>query len=367
MSNPEDIANAGKPRRRSRLFQAAPDRLLVDEWVPNIKLPPPPATELEDEGPSALLDEHGLPVREPEEEPEPERRGPARIYVGQGGLNASGQRAPAPPELQAPEMPDLRLPLGASEPDLDDGEESSSGDLPDLSIDGGGGGWRGFDMGLARASESDLEAPTDPNLRAGGAADEPSALEMPAAEEMPAASPPPAALVSGAVPIPVPEPGPAPVKPPRPTPIAPGAQATPSWARPTPGADRGARRPPEAPPRIRAAAPPRLEPSLASFVPRSLVIAIVVLGIVAMAVWAVRYAGLAGPQSKAPPAGAPAAMEAPTTVDGLVIRPSTPQVEPAAPAPEPSREPEVSPAPESAAVAAPEPAPVARPAPAPKP
>jgi len=72
--------------RRSLLFRSRPDALQVDEWVPNITLPPPPDTPLLEEDPDEQkLDEHGLPEfeDEPEEDPE-ERAGPARIFVGVG-------------------------------------------------------------------------------------------------------------------------------------------------------------------------------------------------------------------------------------------------------------------------------------------
>jgi hypothetical protein len=72
--------------RRSRLFRSRPDALLVDEWVPNITLPPPPDTPLEEEDPATpRLDEHGLPSFEEEPEvPVEARAGPARLFVGMG-------------------------------------------------------------------------------------------------------------------------------------------------------------------------------------------------------------------------------------------------------------------------------------------
>lgn len=59
---------------------------MVEEWVPNITLPPPPDTPLEEEDPAEQrLDEHGLPSFDDEpEEPDVPRSGPARLFVGMG-------------------------------------------------------------------------------------------------------------------------------------------------------------------------------------------------------------------------------------------------------------------------------------------
>jgi hypothetical protein len=98
MSEFDEIGTRPKQARRSRLFRSRPDALLVDEWVPNITLPPPPDTPLLEDDPAELqLDEHGLPElpEEPEEEPEP--AGPARLFVGMGQRGAS---VAPPPESQ---------------------------------------------------------------------------------------------------------------------------------------------------------------------------------------------------------------------------------------------------------------------------
>jgi hypothetical protein len=89
MSSPGQ-PGASKPARRSRLFQQRPDALRVEEWIPNITLPPPPDTPLEEEEDTGLvLDEHGLPQfeEEPERDPE-EHAGPARLFVGMGQRGA---------------------------------------------------------------------------------------------------------------------------------------------------------------------------------------------------------------------------------------------------------------------------------------
>ncbi len=93
MSLPGDLLSP-KPARRSPLFRSRPDRLLVEEWVPNITLPPPPDTPLEEDDPEqARLDEHGLPTfaEEKEEEPGPSSGGPARLFVGMGQRGARVQ------------------------------------------------------------------------------------------------------------------------------------------------------------------------------------------------------------------------------------------------------------------------------------
>jgi hypothetical protein len=133
--------------RRSRLFRSRPDALLVEEWVPNITLPPPPDTPLEEEDPAAqLVDEHGLPSFEDQpEEPEVPRAGPARLFVGMGQrgqpvapLEADGDDDDDDnefvynepdgffvAELRLPRPKDS-LPFRVSEGSVDDDEERSS-------------------------------------------------------------------------------------------------------------------------------------------------------------------------------------------------------------------------------------------------
>ncbi len=126
--------------RRSRLFRGRPDRLLVDEWVPSIALPPPPDTPLEEEEVDDLLDEHGLPTLEAEAEEEV-RTGPARLFVGRGlrGVSltddgewdaAEGIIVTEPDDFFVAELrlptPRDALPFGlASRGDLDAEEEES--------------------------------------------------------------------------------------------------------------------------------------------------------------------------------------------------------------------------------------------------
>jgi hypothetical protein len=96
MSQNGDIPVPSKRARRSRLFRSRPDALLVEEWVPNITLPPPPDAPLEEDDPAeARLDEHGLPRFEDEaEEQGEEQAGPARLFVGMGRRGASVSQAP---------------------------------------------------------------------------------------------------------------------------------------------------------------------------------------------------------------------------------------------------------------------------------
>ncbi len=92
MTPPRDQEPPVRAARRSRLFQARPDALLVEEWVPNITLPPPPDAPLEPDDPEqAQVDEHGLPTFE-DDEPEERLSGPARLFVGMGthGTRVSG-------------------------------------------------------------------------------------------------------------------------------------------------------------------------------------------------------------------------------------------------------------------------------------
>ncbi len=323
---------SSKPRKRSRLFQAKPGALLVEEWVPNITLPPPPQTPLEDDGQEALLDEHGLP--EPlDEEPEEERRGPARIYVGEGTRSP----APAPAPVADVAMPDLALPKG----DLDDDEEEDSlGELPDLSIDGSGQSWQ---EGAPLAEELDHERPTDPGLHSPGS-DPGLEQEQP---EAPTDDAPP--LLS----------------------------TTPSWTPPAPEPparrDTGKPLGSETPPRVRPFKPPppgpRTDEPLQTFLPRSLIIALVVLLLLVILVWFLRKqqdpdldlgAG-ARPGTTEAAAPAPAGPPGPPPEHP----PSEPEVEEAfsiqPTSPEPAAEPEPAAAePEPAAV---EPAPAVLPPP----
>ncbi|MFH1463575.1 MAG: hypothetical protein ABIO70_04240 [Pseudomonadota bacterium] len=138
--------HSDRPGRKSRLFQARPDRLLVDEWVPSIALPAPPPTPLEEAVGEPIVDEHGLP--ELAEEPEESVRvGPARLYVGQGqrpkpasaGEEISPERDYFVAELSLP-RPEDGLPFGfgaqGDEPDpwseelALEGAELSDPDIP---------------------------------------------------------------------------------------------------------------------------------------------------------------------------------------------------------------------------------------------
>jgi hypothetical protein len=85
---PADVGRNSKPTRRSRLFSGRPDALLVEEWVPNISLPPPPDTPLEVDEEEGLFDENGMPTLEAEPEEET-RGGPARLFVGVGQRGAA--------------------------------------------------------------------------------------------------------------------------------------------------------------------------------------------------------------------------------------------------------------------------------------
>jgi hypothetical protein len=360
MTKPPEPTN--RPRKRSRLFQAAPDALFVEEWVPNITLPPPPDAPLEEEEGVVQLDEHGLPERLEEEEPEEERRGPARIYVGKGA--ATKTKVPVVRDelpVSDVELPNLSLP---SAPGLED-EEDSDPSMPDLSIDGTGSNW-----GSMFDSLDDDEDPTDPELKSGDA--EPSADSEPLA--MPAASsaePAPVVPASAAPPVtPAPKlvrPGPATpltAKPDRPRPAAVlEAKPTPSWARSSkspakPAATSVSGAKPE-PPRIRPTKPKPPEPGLGAMVPRIMVIAIVVLVILALVVWITRRPDN-DPVGEHTPASAPAGTPEFTIEPGAMDLAAEPEV---APAPEPEPEPAE---PEPAEPVEPEPAaPEAAPAPAP--
>lgn len=99
-----------RPSKRSRLFQARPDRLLVEEWVPSIALPAPPQTPLEEIPGEPRVDEHGIPEL-PHEPDDTVRVGPARLYVGQGRRPTTQGEAPGGDEAQAGYfVAELRLP-----------------------------------------------------------------------------------------------------------------------------------------------------------------------------------------------------------------------------------------------------------------
>jgi hypothetical protein len=364
-----DDAKESRPRKRSRLFQAAPDALFVDEWVPNITLPPPPDTPLLEDESEVKLDEHGLPARPEEEEPEPERRGPARIFVGRGA-SAEGGSSGAP-ELSASSMPDLRLP-GAGE--LESATDDEDPSMPDLSIDGSGSDWTAM-MG---SLEDDPEDDTDSELEQ--SSDESELLAMPAADPPPVAEPGPKPASALTTP---PEPPPSETasalleRPQRRRERAPSTpRPTPSWTRPSRPMSKATGEPVEASPRIRASQPKPPEPGLGSLVPRSLVIALVVLIILALVVVVARRPGDDAPAS-APAPAEPAApteitlepgaldLEAPAPEPEPVVEPVEP-AEASPPAEEPTAEPEPEPEPEPER-AAPAPAPAPAPSPAPKP
>ncbi len=386
-------APPGRSRKRSRLFQAAPDALYVEEWVPNITLPPPPDAPLEDDEGEVLLDEHGLPERlDDDDEPEEERRGPARIYVGPGTADRSGggQRDELP--VGSADMPSLSIP--------GDEEDDSEPSMPDLSIDGSGSDWGGvFDT-----DDGDDEELTDPEADTDERADAPTPIVMSMPEGLAGSDPQePQADAS--------EPTKVAPKTDMPAPKLDRPRAAPFEARPTPSWSRPKEPEPQPittadPPRIRDPKPPEPrpqaqpkpkpkppEPGIGSLVPRSLIIAFVVLAILVSLVWALRR-----PDSDAPiePPGPP-----PAEQDGpkeLTIQPGAldlgdgpkgpPPSQPAEP-PEPAGEPEPEPAaaapaqpvsnpepvrpapaqaePAPAAAANPEPAPVTRPKPAPAP
>lgn len=370
-------APASRPRKRSRLFQAAPDALFVEEWVPNITLPPPPDAPLEEEEGVVLLDEHGLPVRSgDEEEPEPERRGPARIYVGKGAADTHAksdtQYGMARDELPAGggELPNLELPRQVGESDPEDDSDPS---MPDLSIDGSGSNWGSIFEGL------DDEEPTDPELHSDSesqAGDPSEPMPMPAAagpSESPIAPQPVPAASQ-------PELGPPPPKLDRPGPAAAlDARTTPAWTRPVkPAVEAKPATPPKLePPRIRATQPKPPEPGLGSLVPRSALIALVVLVILIAAVLLLRPRGteLPDPSGPAPADRAatpevtiqPGAMDLSSVTDPDPVPPEpAPVVVEAPPAPEPASppaaaQPAAAPAPAPRA-AAPAPAPTTRPA-----
>ncbi len=375
---------SSRSKKRSRLFQAAPDALFVEEWVPNITLPPPPDEPLlEDDEDGVKLDEHGLPERSDEdEEPEVERTGPARIYVGPGAgkVDVSSRDELPVSEVQ---LPDLSLPRG-DDVDIDDDSDPS---MPDLSIDGSGSDWGSmFD-------KLDDERPTDPELDSG---DEDSVpVPMPAAtrpettDEIPARAAPKAAAAEPEVQTPRVQAGPPRLD--RPKPVALDARASPSWARPSkphhrPSSPEKAK---QEPPRIRPTQPKPPEPGLGALVPRSAIIAVVLLVILVVVVLLLRKQGadpVEGPGAAAPqPAGPPPVVQIePGTMD-LDAAPEAPEpAEEAEPAEEPppagqpeaveepaptpaATQPPENPRPRPAASVAPEPAPEPKPAPEPAP
>jgi hypothetical protein len=96
--------------RRSRLFDAEPDALLVEEWVPLIVLPSPPAgqplsalSDLPDNALSIDGDLEDLDTSLPRladvDEP---RQGPARIYVGAGSPSGQAAARSATPSIAIP-------------------------------------------------------------------------------------------------------------------------------------------------------------------------------------------------------------------------------------------------------------------------
>ncbi len=335
MSKPEGPKES-RPRKRSRLFQAAPDALRVDEWVPNITLPPPPDAPLVEEDDGQLkLDEHGLPEFAEEEEPEPERRGPVRIFVGKGSGSSGGAGGGEGYGVGEVQLPDLSLPRGD---ELDDDEDPS---MPDLSIDGSGSDWG------AMFDKLDDESDTDSSLH-GSDDDEP--MPMPAAAPKLGDSADVGEQPDGSKPPPRGE---------RPRPAAVldnRIQASPNWARPKPSpssrpskAESDARawaRPSKPMARSGGAKPAALEPpvirptkeptpsepGLDSLVPRSLIIAFVVLVILVLVVWVARRpdGGIQDPPPPPPPV-------VPTE---LTMQPGILDLEPAAPAPVGQPEPE---------------------------
>ena len=356
-------AATSRPRKRSRLFQAAPDALFVEEWVPNITLPPPPDAPLEEEEGVVQLDEHGLPEREEEEEPEPERRGPARIYVGKGASADAGAKPEAGSGISRDEMPpaDVELPA-LSLPSQGDDEDDSDPSMPDLSIDGTGSNWGAVFDGL------DDEDPTDPELHSGAESEGGSSEPMP----MPAAGSPddPPALAQPPAPEPVQSPPPPRLDRPGPA-AALDARSTPTWSRPSKPVGQAKPATPARlePPRIRATQPKPPEPGLGSLVPRSLIIAFIVLAILVVVVWAIRHQNADLSEQPGPgPAGPPATPELtiqPGTMD-LGSPPPAPAREPVQPEPVQPASAAAKPAPAPAAASAPRPStPVAAPAPAP--
>ena len=338
-----------RSRKRSRLFQAAPEALFVEEWVPNITLPPPPEAPLEEEEGVAQLDEHGLPERnEEEEEPEEERRGPARVYVGKGAQSDT-QYGHGREDLPVSdvEMPDLRLPSKADA----EGEEDSDPSMPDLSIDGSGSDWG------AMFDSLDDDEPTDPELRSGSEGEASEPMPMPAATPaMPATSPQASA---GSEPVVIePKTDHAPPKLDRPKPAATlDSRSTPSWTRPAKSDAKPppARSPKPQPPRIRATQPKPPEPGIGSLVPRSLIIAVVVLLTLMLVVLFAQRCSNEPPSQDAP--------KGPPPVQELTIQPGTMNLEPEPATAQPAEpEPPVD-DPPATAKSEPEPVPVAAPTP----
>ncbi len=277
MTTPPD-SPSDRPRKRSRLFKAAPNALQVDEWIPNITLPPPPRTPLEEDDTDNLLDEHGLPQLPDGEEPEEVRRGPARVYVGEGAKDAgTSQVLRDELPVAAPELTDLRLP--SVDRPLDSEEDSLEG-MPDLSIDGSGQDWGDMHAAFEAGDVDDDEEPTDSELIAAAASSD-------LAEPVPQLSLPISAVAPPEAEPAAPAPAPAPEPPAPSTPTAePKPPAAPSWARPAKASEPNYRAPAGKvePPRIRASKPKAPEPTLGTLVPRSLIIAVVVLVIVVVVV-----------------------------------------------------------------------------------
>jgi len=345
-----------RSRKRSRLFQAAPEALFVEEWVPNITLPPPPDAPLEEEEGVAQLDEHGLPERsEDEEEPEEERRGPVRVYVGKGAQSDT-QYGHGRDELPASdvEMPDLRLPSKADA----DGEDDSDPSMPDLSIDGSGSDWGAMFDAL------DDDEPTDPELRSGSEGEDSEPMPMPAAAAPAMPEPPPLASAAPSIapaasePVVItPKTDHAPPKLDRPRSAATlDARSTPSWTRPAKSDTKPplARSPKPQPPRIRATQPKPPEPGIGSLVPRSVIIAVVLLVILMLVVLFAQRTSNEPPSHDAP--------KGPPLVQELTIQPGTMNLEPE---PEPPAHEPPAHEPPATAEGQPEPVPVAAPTPKP--
>ena len=171
MSPHDDIGSSPNRARRSRLFRGRPDALMVDEWVPNITLPPLPDTPLEEDDPELVaVDEHGLPTFEDEPDIEEEAyAGPARLFVGPG-RRGTPIRSPDDDEedgayvfidpedyfvaeLRLP-RPEDGLPFRVGSVDRADGEEDDDGEEP-LDTD---------EASHPHLASSDLEAPFSVSL-----------------------------------------------------------------------------------------------------------------------------------------------------------------------------------------------------------
>lgn len=120
--DPEGTNTPSQRARRSRLFQAEPERLLIDEWVPVIVLPPPPTTPLQDEPEEPAEEDKPASLR-PGAVPDEGRVGPVRIYVGAG----TRQGAPAPASEEPSAGDEEITSPDASELELDASEEGPPG------------------------------------------------------------------------------------------------------------------------------------------------------------------------------------------------------------------------------------------------